>query len=92
MVEGPEDGIKTLQTTSKDKEGQHWNRGKLKLVQIGDYWDDETIEKIVELLHEYQDLFLSNFSEMKGIVGELGEMRIQLNPDAKHKNATEVHQ
>ena len=39
--------------------------------------------KITDLLHEYQDLFPSNFSEMKGIVGNLGEMKIPLRPDAK---------
>jgi hypothetical protein len=32
---------------------------------------------------EYQDLFPTMFSEMKGIVGELGEMKIPLKPDAK---------
>jgi len=32
---------------------------------------------------EYQDLFPTKFSEMKGIVDELGEMRIPLKPNAK---------
>jgi hypothetical protein len=54
-----------------------------KFVQIGDYWNDETVEKIADLLCEYQDLFPTTFSEMKGIVGELGEMKIPLKPDAK---------
>ena len=36
-----------------------------------------------ELLHEYQDLFLTKFLEMKGIVGDLGEMKIPLRLDAK---------
>jgi len=39
--------------------------------------------KITELLHEYQDLFPSKFTEMKGIAGELGEMMIPLKLDAK---------
>ena len=39
--------------------------------------------KITDLLHEFQDLFPTNFSEMKGIVGDLGEMKIPLRPDAK---------
>jgi hypothetical protein len=56
---------------------------KPKFANIGDYWNDETVEKIVDLLHEYQDLFSTTFSEMKGIVGELGEMKIPLKPDAK---------
>jgi hypothetical protein len=49
-----------------------------KFAQIGDNWSDETIEKIVDLLCEYQGLFPTTFSEMKGIVGELGEMKILL--------------
>ena len=45
---------------------------------IGHYWDDKAITNITDLLHEYQDLFPTNFSEMRGIVGELGEMTIPL--------------
>ena len=43
-----------------------------KFADIGDYSDDETVRKITELLHEFQDMFLINFYEMKGIVGDLG--------------------
>ena len=39
--------------------------------------------KIIELLHEFQDLFPKNFFEMKGIVGDLVEMKIPLSPDVK---------
>ena len=42
-----------------------------KFANIGDYWDEETVVNIIYLLHEYQDLFTTNFSEMKGIVGDL---------------------
>jgi len=54
-----------------------------KLASIGDYWDEKTVCKVTELLHEYQDLFPTKFTEMKGITGELGEMTIPLKPDAK---------
>ena len=54
-----------------------------KFTNIGDYWDDETVGKIIDLLHEFQDLFSTKISEMKGIVGDLGEMKITLKPDAK---------
>ena len=54
-----------------------------KFTNIGEYWDEEIVIKIIDLLHEYQDLFPTNFSEMKGIVGYLGEMKIPLKPDAK---------
>ena len=54
-----------------------------KFTSVGAYWDEETMEKIMDLLHEFQDLFLTKFLEMKGILGDLGEMKILLNPDAK---------
>ena len=50
---------------------------------IGYYWDEETVAKIIDLLHEFQDLFPMNFREMKGIVGDLGEMKILLKPNAR---------
>jgi hypothetical protein len=49
-----------------------------KFVQIGDYWSEEYVEKIADLLRTYHDLFPTTFLEMKGIVGELGEMKISL--------------
>jgi hypothetical protein len=55
----------------------------MNFAQIGDYYSDETVEKIVELLHEYQDLLPKTFLEMKGIEGDLGEMNIPLKPGVK---------
>ena len=54
-----------------------------KLAKIGDYWDDDTIGRFVELLKEYQDLFPTKFLELKGITGDLGVMRITLKLDAR---------
>jgi hypothetical protein len=56
---------------------------KPKFAKIGDYWKNETMERIADLLCEYHDLFLTTFSEMKGIAGELGEMKIPLKLHAK---------
>ena len=39
-----------------------------KFSSVGDYWDEETMENIIDLLHEFQDLFPTNFSEMKGVI------------------------
>ena len=39
-----------------------------KFANIEDYYDDETIEKITNLLLKFQDLFPIKFSKMKGIV------------------------
>jgi hypothetical protein len=55
----------------------------LKWTSIGDYWDEKTLERITELLREYSDLFPTTFIEMKGIVGDLGEMKIPLKPKAR---------
>jgi hypothetical protein len=54
-----------------------------KMASIGDYWDKQTIERIPELLREYSDLFPMTFIEMKGIAGELGEMKIPLKQEAR---------
>jgi len=32
-----------------------------KFAKIGDYWEDATVDKVAELLHEYQDLFHMKF-------------------------------
>ena len=39
--------------------------------------------KTMDLLHEFKDFFPTKFSKMKGILGDLGEMNIPLNPDGK---------
>ena len=54
-----------------------------KFANVGDYWDEETMAKIIDMLHEFQDLFPTKFSEMKGILGDLGEMKIPFKPDVK---------
>jgi hypothetical protein len=56
---------------------------KPKFANIGDHWNEQTVEKIAYLLREYQNLFLTTFSEMKGIAGEPGELKVPLKPDAK---------
>jgi hypothetical protein len=53
------------------------------MTSIGDYWDEQTIERITKLLHEYIDLFPTTFTKMKGIAGELGEMKIPLKLEAR---------
>jgi hypothetical protein len=53
------------------------------MANIGDYWDEQTLESIIELLREYTDLFPTTFTEMKGIAGELGEKKIPLRPDVR---------
>jgi len=62
-----------------------------KFAKIGDYWNDATIDKVAELLREYQDLFPAKFSSMKWIVGDLGVMKITLKLDAKPMKQRPYH-
>ena len=39
---------------------------------IGDYWDDLTMGKVIDLLHEFQGLFSTKYFEMKGISMDMG--------------------
>lgn len=41
------------------------------------------VDKVTELLHEYQDLFPTKFTELKGIIGDLGIMKIMFKLDSK---------
>lgn len=52
-----------------------------KFTHIGNFWDEYMVGKVVELLHEYRDLLPTKFSELKGIVGDLGMMKINLKLD-----------
>ena len=54
-----------------------------KFTTVRDYWDEATMAKITDLLHKFQDLFPTKFAEMKGILGDFGEMKMSLNPNAK---------
>ena len=41
------------------------------------------VNKVAEILQEYQDLFLMKFSEKKGILNDIGVIKIPLKDDAK---------
>ena len=55
----------------------------MKFANVRDYWGEEMMGKITDLLHEFQDLFPTRCSEMKGILRDLGEMKIPLKLDVK---------
>ena len=52
----------------KTKQVNVGTNAELKFAKIRDYWDDTTMDKVSELLREYQDLFPTNFLELKGII------------------------
>lgn len=68
--------LKTKQVNIRTEE-------ELKYAMLGDYWDDATVEKVVDFLREYRDLFPTKIMDLKGILGDLGMMKINLKPDAK---------
>jgi hypothetical protein len=82
-VEGPSLESEVFVAPIKVKKVNIGTTDNPKMASIGDYWDEQTVERITELLREYSDLFPTTFTEMKGIAGELGEMKIPLKPEAR---------
>jgi hypothetical protein len=82
-VEGPQLQSEAIVSPLKIKKVNIGTKEHPKIASIGDYWDNQTVEIITELLREYSDLFPAMFSDMKGVAGEIGEMNIPLRPDAK---------
>jgi len=58
-------------------------KAESKFAKIGDYWDDVIVDKVSKLLRKYQDLFRTKFSDLKGIIGDVGVMKITLNSYVK---------
>jgi hypothetical protein len=82
-VEGPKVELPFIGQSIKIKKFNIKTEQTPKLANVRDYWDATTIDKITELLHEYQDLFPTKFIDMKGIKGPMGEMSIPLKLDAR---------
>lgn len=82
-VKGPQIDNMYMTTPLKTKQVNIGTEAEPKFTNIGDYWDDATVDKVVELLCEYQDLFPTKFLDLKGIIGNLGIMKITLKPDVK---------
>lgn len=66
----------------KNKKGKHWYGGKTQIHKDWRLqgWHDS--DKVTKFLHEYQDLFPTNFMDLKGIIGDLDVMKITLKPNA----------
>ena len=52
------------------------------MARIGSYWDDEQTTEIVNLLKEFQDVFARDYIDLKGLVQEMGDMKINIKTDA----------
>jgi hypothetical protein len=70
-VEGPRVELPFIGQPINIKKVNIGTEDTLKLANVRDYWDVATIDKIIELLHKYQDLFPTNFIDMKGIKGPM---------------------
>jgi hypothetical protein len=79
-IEGPRVELPFIGQPIKIKKFNIGTEKTLKLANVGDYWDVATIDKITELLRECQDLFPTKFTDMKGIKGPVGKLKIPLKP------------
>lgn len=71
-VAGPEVEIPNITQPINTKQVNISSEAKPKFMCIGYYQDEDTVGKVVELLHEYQELFLMNFTKLQGTVGNQG--------------------
>ena len=67
----------------KTKEVDISNDDRPKMPRIGDYWNEEKKTKIINLLKEFQDVFAWDYKDLKGLVREMGEMKIDIKHDAR---------
>ena len=54
-----------------------------KMARIGDYWSEEQTTEIIKLVKEFQDVFAQDYKDLKGLVKEMGEMMIDIKPEAR---------
>lgn len=67
-VEGPQIENLDIFEPLKTKKVNIGTEAEVKFARIGDYWDDATVDKVVELLREYQDLFPTKFLDLNDII------------------------
>ena len=70
-----------LDAKVKTKEVDISNDDRPKLAKIGDYWNEQQTAEIVNLLREFQDVFAKDYKDLKGLVQEMGEMKIDTKLD-----------
>ena len=70
-----------LDNKIKTKEFDISNDDRPKMEKIGDYWSEEQTTEIVKLLKEFQDVFSRDYKDLKGLVHEMGEMKIETKPN-----------
>lgn len=71
-----------MDASIKIKEVDVAKEGQPKMTRIGDYWSEQQTTEIVDLLKEYQDVLGRDYKDLKGLAEEMGEMKIDLVPEA----------
>jgi hypothetical protein len=64
-VEGPPVELEVIVSSIKVNKVNIGTIENPKMAIIGYYWDEQTMESIIYLLREYNDLFPTTFKEMK---------------------------
>ena len=59
------------------------NDKRPKMARIDNCWSEEQTTKIVNLLKEFQDVFARDYKDLKGLVKEMGEIKIDIKPEAR---------
>lgn len=59
------------------------NDSQPKTAKVGDYWSEKQTTEIVNLLKENHDIFSIDYKYLKGLIKEMGEMKIDFVPRAK---------
>ena len=59
------------------------NDDRPKMAKIGDYSNEEHTTEVVNLLKEFQDVFARDYKDLKGLVHEMGEIKINTKPDVR---------
>jgi len=62
-VQGPLIEDPDITTLIKTKQVNIGTEAEPKYAMLGDYWDDATVDKVIELLREYQDLFPNKITD-----------------------------
>ena len=73
--------LEWLDAKVKTREFDISNNDRTKMANIGDYWSEEQTIEIVNLLKDFQDVFSRDYKDLKGLVHEMGEMKINIKPD-----------
>ena len=67
----------------KTKEVDISNDDRPKMARIDDYWNEEKTTETINLLKEFQDVFAQDYKDLKGLVQEMGEMKMYIKLDAR---------